>query len=312
MRYGPRAALAALALAAIGIHTASGAPAPDNILQAHPALRFDPASRCSDVRPAGPDDEPVAVVLFQVGSTGVPSKATVKASSGAADLDAAATNCVLRLRFQPATRMGDGVAIDSWQQMAWKRARVGAATALPQPRARPPRASRRPPHPQAQHPLRARPRSTSASMPAAASPRRRRSPTHPAMPDSIRRRCRWRAPDRDRIAPWDLQPRRACSSRCVRKPREGPHATLCSLLGRPAPRSRAAVPPRRPPTTLPRRGHRAATQSRRSRRASSSRRRPSAPRKARPRSRAASRTRPSTTAWRPATRRPRPRSTSRC
>lgn len=133
MRYGPRAAITALALAAIGANPASGTPAPDNILQAHPALRFDPASRCSDVRPAGPDDEPVAVVLFQVGSTGVPSKATVKASSGAADLDAAATNCVLRLRFQPATRMGDGVAIDSWQQMAWKRARVGAATALPQP-----------------------------------------------------------------------------------------------------------------------------------------------------------------------------------
>lgn len=132
MRYGPRTALAAFALAAIGIHTASGAPTTDNILQAHPALRFDPASRCTDVRPAGPDDEPVAVVLFQVGSTGVPSKATVKASSGAADLDAAAASCVLKLRFQPATRMGDGVAIDSWQQMAWKRARVSAATVLPQ------------------------------------------------------------------------------------------------------------------------------------------------------------------------------------
>lgn len=132
MRHGSRSALAALALAAIGSYTASGAPAPDNILQAHPALRFDPAGRCSDVRAAGPDDEPVAVVLFQVGSTGVPSKATVRSSSGAADLDAAATSCVLKLRFQPATRMGDGVPIDSWQQMAWKRARVSAATAVPQ------------------------------------------------------------------------------------------------------------------------------------------------------------------------------------
>jgi len=132
MRHGSRPALTALALAAIGIHAATGAPAPDNILQAHPALRFDPASRCGDVRAAGPDDEPVAVVLFQVGSTGVPSKATVKSSSGAADLDAAATSCVLKLRFQPATRMGDGVPIDSWQQMAWKRARVGAVPAAPQ------------------------------------------------------------------------------------------------------------------------------------------------------------------------------------
>ena len=128
MRHGLRAALAALALGVLGSHTAAGAPAPDNILQAHPALRFDPADRCSDVRPAGPDDEPVAVVLFQVGSTGVPSKATVKSSSGAADLDAAATGCVLKLRFQPATRMGDGVAIDSWQQMTWKRARASATT----------------------------------------------------------------------------------------------------------------------------------------------------------------------------------------
>ncbi len=132
MHHGLRAALSALALAALGIATAAAAPAPDNVLQAHPAVRFDPASRCSDVRPAGPDDEPVAVVLFQVGSTGVPSKATVKSSSGAADLDAAAASCVLKLRFQPATRMGDGVAIDSWQQMAWRRAHVGSAPTPPQ------------------------------------------------------------------------------------------------------------------------------------------------------------------------------------
>jgi TonB family protein len=123
MRHWPRAALSILTLVSLPLLSA---PAPDNVMQARPGVRFDPERRCSEVRPAGPDDEVVAVVLFQVGATGVPSHASVKASSGSAELDAAAVGCVLKLRFQPATRMGDGTAVDSWQQMAWKRTRLAA------------------------------------------------------------------------------------------------------------------------------------------------------------------------------------------
>ena len=108
------------------VGAAQNAPGPDRVLRARTALRFDPIARCPEVRPAVEEDEVVAVVLFQVGSTGVPARASIKSPSGSEGLDAAAMDCVLKLRFQPATRIGDGVAIDSWQEMAWKRAR-GAA-----------------------------------------------------------------------------------------------------------------------------------------------------------------------------------------
>jgi outer membrane biosynthesis protein TonB len=41
------------------------------------------------------------------------------APSGSQELDAAAVSCVPRLRFQPATRLGDGTAVESWQQTRW-------------------------------------------------------------------------------------------------------------------------------------------------------------------------------------------------
>jgi TonB family protein len=95
-------------------------PAPGNALLARFALRYNPETRCPAVRPASPDEKGVAVVLFQVGPTGVPSQASIRASSQSAPLDAAALECVLKLRFQPATRLGDGTAVESWQQMGWK------------------------------------------------------------------------------------------------------------------------------------------------------------------------------------------------
>ena len=49
--------------------------------------------------------------------------------------------CVLRLRFQAATLAGDGKAVESWQQMAWKWTRaaeqhggvLATTTAMPAP-----------------------------------------------------------------------------------------------------------------------------------------------------------------------------------
>jgi TonB family protein len=59
-------------------------------------------------------------VVFHVGSTGVPSQARIKTSSGSPELDSAALACVMKLRYLPATAAGEGGAIESWQQMAWR------------------------------------------------------------------------------------------------------------------------------------------------------------------------------------------------
>jgi TonB family protein len=120
---------------------AASAPGPDSVVLAHVALRFDPVARCPDIRHADAEDEMVAVVVFHVGATGVPSQASIKSSSRSETLDAAAVSCVMSLRFQPATRAGDGTAIDSWQEIAWRWARprehqqAGSAASLPGPAA---------------------------------------------------------------------------------------------------------------------------------------------------------------------------------
>lgn len=123
------AGAAFLALAAC-ISTARGAPpVPDAVRDAEVAMGFDPKGRCPDLQHADAGDRSAALVLFLAGPTGVPSRATVKASSGSASLDAAAVSCVLRLRFLPAVHAGDGNAIDSWQEIAWKWGRFHTETA---------------------------------------------------------------------------------------------------------------------------------------------------------------------------------------
>jgi len=108
---------------------------PENALPARFALRFDPDVRCPDLRKADPEDEAVVVVVFMVGPTGVPSQPAIRASSGSPALDTAAINCVFKLRFLPATSLGDGNPVSSWQQAAWRwsklaqRAAAGAAAA---------------------------------------------------------------------------------------------------------------------------------------------------------------------------------------
>src|ERR1700680_1680126 len=96
---------------------AQNMPGPASISLAHVAWRFDPMRLCPDLRSA---EDGAAVVVFLVGASGVPSRAAIKSSSGSEALDTAARNCVLKLRFQPATRAGDGVAVDSWQEIAWR------------------------------------------------------------------------------------------------------------------------------------------------------------------------------------------------
>lgn len=96
-----------------------------------PAARFpfgvDPAKRCPELRQTNAEEGAVAVVQFLVGTTGVPSKVSIRESSGSESFDAAATGCVVKLRFTPATRLGDAVAIESWQQLALKSAGPASA-----------------------------------------------------------------------------------------------------------------------------------------------------------------------------------------
>jgi len=96
---------------------AQSMPGPASVSLAHIALRSDPTRLCPDLRLAA---DGAAVVRFLVGPTGVPSRAAIKSSSGSEALDTAAMNCLLNLRFQPATRAGDGVAVESWQEAAWR------------------------------------------------------------------------------------------------------------------------------------------------------------------------------------------------
>jgi TonB family protein len=138
----PTALLAVLPSAGLAQTKSAGPPPGATIFEARAAARFNPRTHCSDVRPAEAGDAPAALVVFEVGATGVPTAATIKSSSQSGALDNAALACVLRLRFQPATRLGDGVPIDSWQQMAWKWARLAStpvaadAPAMPVPQDR--------------------------------------------------------------------------------------------------------------------------------------------------------------------------------
>lgn len=113
-----------LALACAGLSfqsnmsSAENIPIPDNPIQAQTALGFNPKNRCPDLRLA--DEGTIAVVVFMVGRSGIPSQVSIKSTSGSAGLDAAAVGCVLKLRFAPATRLGDGEPFDAWQQIAWR------------------------------------------------------------------------------------------------------------------------------------------------------------------------------------------------
>jgi TonB family protein len=110
---------------------AVAAPPSDEVRDAAVAMGYEAKSRCPDLLAADPQDATAALVLFVVGPTGVPSQASIKSSSGSASLDAAAVSCVLRLKFLPAVHAGDGNAMSSWQEIAWKWGRSHTAAASP-------------------------------------------------------------------------------------------------------------------------------------------------------------------------------------
>ncbi len=128
--------IAAVHAVPILAQSASSQPPKDGIASASVALRYDLSRHCPELRQAALEDEGAAVVVFRVGPSGVPSQPSIRSSSGSADLDAAASSCVMRLRFNPRVRAGEGSAMESWQQAAWKWAhpnRSNGTAAAPPP-----------------------------------------------------------------------------------------------------------------------------------------------------------------------------------
>jgi TonB family protein len=103
---------------AANLHAAQTPPVPVNPIRAETSLGSNPKTRCPDLRVA--DEGTIAVVVFWLPSSGVQSQISIRSSSGSSALDSAALSCVARLRFAPATRIGDGEPIDSWQQIAFR------------------------------------------------------------------------------------------------------------------------------------------------------------------------------------------------
>jgi TonB family protein len=113
----------AVATVRADISAAQTQPVPDNPPLAQTSLGFNPKTRCPDVRIA--DEGTLAVVVFWVPRSGIPSQISIKSSSGSNALDSAAVSCVSKLRFAPVTRPGDGEPLDAWQQIAWRWAAGG-------------------------------------------------------------------------------------------------------------------------------------------------------------------------------------------
>jgi TonB family protein len=91
-------------------------PVPENPLRAQTALGFNPKTRCPELQIT--DVGTKAVVVFWLSGGGAPSHISIRSPSGSDALDSATLSCVARHRFAPATTLGSGEPIDSWQQIA--------------------------------------------------------------------------------------------------------------------------------------------------------------------------------------------------
>lgn len=109
----------------------SSQPPAGDLREASVAMRYDTRRYCPQLHQAHLDEEGAAVVVFRVGPSGVPSQPSIRTSSGSSELDTAASACVMTLRFNPRVHAGDGTAMDSWQQAAWKWNRTAAQVPSP-------------------------------------------------------------------------------------------------------------------------------------------------------------------------------------
>jgi TonB family protein len=122
-------------------------PAGTELRGATVAIGFESRSRCPDLLQTDPEEAAAAVIVLVVGPSGVPTEPSLRTSSGSESLDAAALSCVTKLRFLPAVRAGDGMAVASWQEIAWKWGRSHAAAAATAAVAPAPAATAAPPLP---------------------------------------------------------------------------------------------------------------------------------------------------------------------
>jgi len=104
---------------AVAAHAAGLPPAPENPLQAQTSLGFNVKKICPELRIV--DTGTMAVAVFWLPSSGIPSRISIKSSSGSTTLDSATISCVSKLRFAAATKLGSGDPIDTWQQfgLSW-------------------------------------------------------------------------------------------------------------------------------------------------------------------------------------------------
>jgi TonB family protein len=100
----------------MGVHAAPVPPIPESPLHAQTALGFSPKTRCPDLRIT--DTGTMAVVVFWLPTSGIPSHLSIRSSSGSNALDSATISCVSKLRFAAKTTLGSGDPIASWQQIA--------------------------------------------------------------------------------------------------------------------------------------------------------------------------------------------------
>jgi TonB family protein len=127
-----RAALIGVVLSVpVAIDAAEVPPVPENPREAQTSLGFNPKTRCPDLRIT--DAGTIAVVVFWLPRSGIPSRISIKASSGSSALDSATIRCVSQLRFAAATTLGDGDPVDSWQQIAFGWAGQAADPIAPAP-----------------------------------------------------------------------------------------------------------------------------------------------------------------------------------
>ncbi len=126
------ALLAGAALLAALAAPASGGPPPGaELREATVAIGYDAKKHCPDLMQADVQEPSAALVVLVVGSSGVPSQPSIRSSSGSESLDAAALSCVMKLRFLPAVRAGEGSPMNAWQEIAWKWGRGHVAPSPP-------------------------------------------------------------------------------------------------------------------------------------------------------------------------------------
>ncbi|HYL01441.1 MAG TPA: TonB family protein [Steroidobacteraceae bacterium] len=126
------ALLACAALMAVLVAPARAAPpAGAELREASVAVGYEPQERCPGLIQTDIQEPSAALVVLVVGPSGVPSQPSIKSSSGSESLDAAALSCVMKLRFLPAVRAGEGSAMASWQEAAWKWGREHFAPTAP-------------------------------------------------------------------------------------------------------------------------------------------------------------------------------------